>query len=269
MIRFLTILVLAASAVADEHECTGENCNQIDWTSEGDSDPHIAIRMLKSKLDRPVCYNLDGKDGDVFALYEAGSNASKMTVTSQLVKNPRPQHSASTYFGKFVFTTKFTEVEVRPNSIIVKDIKSGKSEVSPWRHNVWKSHSTFFADEAQNMTVVHWKRKVIKIALGETVFEVKKNLLRYGAHKDNFYYLGIYLMAAKNETYGGLIGESLNDVATYVKDKDHETIVIDGKSIAIVDKRRTDYLNNRIFDCWLVKIEDLLKHPLDFYRRRL
>ena len=51
MIRFLTILVLAASAVADEHECTGENCNQIGWTSEGDSDPHIAIRMLVSRKD--------------------------------------------------------------------------------------------------------------------------------------------------------------------------------------------------------------------------
>lgn len=269
MIRFLAILVLAASVVAGDEECTGENCNKDIWAGAGDSDPHIAIRMLKSKLDRPVCYNLDGNAGEVFVLYEVGSNASKMTVTSQLVKNPRPLHSAATYFGKFVFTTKFTEVEVRPNSIIIKDIKSGNIEVSPWRHNVWKSHSTFFADEAQNMTVVHYKRKVIKIALSETVFEIKKNLLRYNEHKDKFYYLGIYLMAAKNETYGGLIGESLNDVATYVKDKDHETIVIDGKSIAIVDMRRTDYLNNRIFSCWLVKIDDFLKHPVDFYRRRL
>ena len=41
-----------------------------------------------------------------------------------------------------------------------------------------------------------------------TVFEIKKNLLKYGKDKKSFYYLGIYFSPDEESFYGGLIGEN-------------------------------------------------------------
>ena len=78
-----------------------------------------------------------------------------------------------------------------------------------WHHWVSHSNPTFYSDAAQNLSVVHWQRKVIQVTFGGAKFQVMKKLLRYGAKpKTDFFYLGIYLIeAGASVTYGGVIGK--------------------------------------------------------------
>jgi len=262
----LVLMVVVVVAQADE-QC--DDCNKQTWINGADSDPHVAVRLPNSKLDRPICYDLDGKDGEVLSLYEFKQGETELTVSGQLVASPRSHNHGATYFGKFIFTTDVNEVEITPTTIVVRRIADNSTQTFPWRRNVLRSHPTFFADEAQNFTVEHWQRKVVKVTIGDSIFEVKKNYLRYGREKKDFYFLGIYLVGHKSETFGGLIGEIVGNDAFYRKEGRHNMIVFDGKSIEVIDKNQNDLLNNRIFRCWQVQdVAQLLKHPRDFYLRR-
>ena len=84
---------------------------------------------------------------------------------------------------------------------------SQNDEMIPWLARVSKN-STCFTDPIVNFTVIHFKRKVMKIVFDGTEFEIKKNLLKYGKDKKSFYYLGIYFVADEQASYGGLIGEN-------------------------------------------------------------
>jgi len=247
-------------------DCKGNKCSKTSWTQFGDSDPHITTYLQGSKLDRPLCYDLNGTDGEVYSLYQIGSD---MSVNTGLVASPRRHHEHATYFGEFAFTTNTTSVVIAPYKIIVHEFQAGEVRVYPWRHWVSRTHSTIFSDAAQNFSVVHLKRKVIEISYRGSVFEVKKNLLRYGAEKNEFYYLGIYLLNYSHANFGGIIGEMVNAMAEYESFNNHDGIAFgsDHKLIQVYDGTKTDYLNGVNFECWVVPhIEDLLRKKLAQYR---
>ena len=47
------------------------------------------LDFQNSKLDRPICYDLDGKDGEVLSLYEFKQGGTELNVSGQLVASPR------------------------------------------------------------------------------------------------------------------------------------------------------------------------------------
>jgi len=244
----------------------GKNCSGTKWVVMGDSDPHITAFLRDCEIDRPICYSLDGNDGEIYSIYEISNG---LSVTAQLVASPRQQHPGATYFGKLTFATKKTKIEITPADVAVHDLKADSVVVLPWRHWVSHSNPTFFGDVDQDFSVVHFKRKVIKISYRGSEFEVKKNLLRFGAEKSDFFYLGIYLTKDIEATYGGIIGEMVDAKATWQLVNNRDSILFGDKTIQVIDKRQKDYLNNREFKCWMVEnIEDLLKNKLVSYRRK-
>jgi len=234
----------------------------------GQGDPHITAFLQDSEIDRPICYDLTGNDGEVYNLYKLSTG---MTVTAQLVASPRRNRRGETYFAKFTFITNGTEVEINPFGVVVRSVSAKQILVDRlWHHWVSHSNPTFYSDAAQNLSVVHWQRKVIQVTFGGAKFQVMKKLLRYGAQpKSDFFYLGIYLIeAGAGVTYGGVIGEMVDSKAYYQLDDGRDAIVFGGRTIRVVDKRQVNYLDGSVVKCWMVpNIEDLLKEKLEFYHR--
>jgi len=266
LLVLLLVGVLARSARAQAHQCTGPSCTKV--TSMGQGDPHITAYFQDSEIDRPICYDLTGKDGEVYILYKLSTG---MTVTAKLVASPRRNRRGETYFAKFTFITNGTEVEINPFGVVVRSVSTKQILVDRlWHHWVSHSNPTFYSDAAQNLSVVHWQRKVIQVTFGGAKFQVMKKLLRYGAKpKTDFFYLGIYLIeAGASVTYGGVIGEMVDSKAYYQLDDGRDAIVFGGRTIRVVDKRQVNYLDGSVVKCWMVpNIEDLLKEKLEFYRR--
>jgi len=252
---------------ADNSKCAG--CSKKSWVGFGDSDPHLSIRLRNSTLDRPVCYDVDGKSGEVFRLFRVGN----LTVDATLVPSPRHgRKNAGTYFGSFTFTLGPLEIQVTPLTITVKRKAKGNSqngEMIPWLARVSKN-STCFTDPIVNFTVIHFKRKVMKIVFDGTEFEIKKNLLKYGKDKKSFYYLGIYFVADEQASYGGLIGEVIDLQAVHTKTRGEDFLVLGAdKKIRVEDRQRTDLLNNHEFKCWFVDdVQKLLSEPLSQLKRQ-
>merc|ERR1711990_158729 len=149
--------------------CTScENGNAIAF---GDDDPHITVRLGRSQLDRPICYDLDGSSGDAFRLFRVGN---LMTVDGHLMQSPRYKHHNSSYFGKMIFNTKDVKITVTHDLVTVTS-GAAKPKFHKWRKSVPKHHSTLFADPSVDLSVVHFRRKVMKISFQGTDFEIKKN----------------------------------------------------------------------------------------------
>jgi len=242
--------------------CTScENGNAIAF---GDDDPHITVRLGGSQLDRPICYDLDGSSGDTFRLFRVGN---LMTVDGQLVRSPRYKHHNSSYFGKMVFTTKDVKVAVTHDFVTVTRSHRHKPKIHKWRKSVSKWHSTLFADPSVDLSVVHFSRKVMKISFQGTDFEIKKNLLKYGKSKKDFFYLGIYFSPNEGTTYGGIIGEMLEKKGVYRKDGDRHFLQVDGVSVQVTEKKQINELNHNSVKCWLVSdVKSLLSKPFSEYR---
>jgi len=232
-----------------------------------DGDPHVSVKLARSELDRPVCYDLIGESGDTLRLYEVGG----LKVDAQLISSPRRGHRNSKYFGRFIFTIGDHKIEITAASVT---IRSGAvtSEVVPWHPWVSKARPVFYADE--RLEIVHWKRKVIRVNFDGTRFEIKRNLLRYGVKKGvktDFFYLGIYLEKEDpSVTYGGIIGESISAVAVHSTVGDQNQLVIGETTkttVNVTDVQRYDYLNDGAFSCWMVPdLRVLLKNKYDSYK---
>jgi len=241
--------------------CTScENGNAIAF---GDDDPHITVRLGRSQLDRPICYDLDGSSGDAFRLFRVGN---LMTVDGHLMQSPRYKHHNSSYFGKMIFNTKDVKITVTHDLVTVTS-GAAKPKFHKWRKSVPKHHSTLFADPSVDLSVVHFRRKVMKISFQGTDFEIKKNLLKYGKSKKDFFYLGIYLSPNEGTTYGGIIGEMLEKKGVYRKDGDRHFLEVNGVSIRVTEKKQKDELNHKSVKCWLVSdVKSLLSRPFSEYR---
>jgi len=232
-----------------------------------DGDPHVSVKLARSKLDRPVCYDLIGEPGDTLRLYEVGD----LKVDAQLISSPRRGHRNSKYFGSFIFTIGDHKIEMTPASVTIHN-GAVTSEVVPWHPWVSKAHPVFYADD--RLEIVHWKRKVIRVNFDGTRFEIKRNLLKYGVKKGvkrNFDFLGIYLEKEDpSVTYSGIIGESLSAVAVHstVGDQNQLTIGDTTKAtINVTDAQRYDYLNDRTYSCWMISdLRVLLKNKYDSYK---
>jgi len=234
-----------------------------------DGDPHVSVKLSRSQLDRPVCYDLIGEPWDVLRLYEVGD----LKVDAQLVSSPRRGHRNSTYFGRFIFTIGDYKIEVSALSVTIRNVAvEGASEVVPWHPWVSRVRPVFYSDD--RLEIVHWKRKVIRVNFEGTRFEIKRNLLKYGVKKGvkaDFFYLGIYL--EKEDplvTYGGIIGDSLSAVAVHSTFGNQNQLTIGETTkttVDVTDVQRYDYLNDGTFSCWMVPdLRVLLKNKYDFYK---
>jgi len=263
----LALLSCHQASVAANSNCA--SCSKRSWVGFGDSDPHLSVWLRNSTLDRPVCYDVDGKSGEMFRLFRVGN----LTVDATMIPSPRFWHkNDGTYFGSFTFTMGPIEVQVTPLNITVSHKAKAttlKGDAIPWLARVSKN-STCFSEPAVNFTVVHFKRKVMMVVFDGTVFEIKKNLLKYGKDKRNFYYLGIYFSPNEESSYGGLIGEVVDLQAVHTKSGSEDFLVIGAdKKIRVEDRQRTDLLNNKVFKCWFVDdIQKLLSEPLSQLKRR-
>jgi len=263
---FLLVLSVVVLVSRTQAKCTGASCRAL--ASMGQGDPHITAYLRDSEIDRPICYDLTGKDGEVYVVYKLSTG---LTVTAQLVASLRRNRRCETYFAKFTFITNGTEVEIDPSGVIVRSASTKQIVVDRlWHHWVSHSNPTFYSDAAENLSVVHWRRKVIQVTFDGAKFQIMKKLLRYGAKpKKDFFYLGIYLIeSGAGVKYGGVIGEMVDSKASYQMDDGRDAIVFGGRTLHVVDKRQMNYLNDSIVNCWMVpNIEDLLKEKLEFYRR--
>merc|ERR1711962_1820533 len=204
--------------------CTScENGNAIAF---GDDDPHITVRLGRSQLDRPICYDLDGSSGDAFRLFRVGN---LMTVDGHLMQSPRYKHHNSSYFGKMIFNTKDVKITVTHDLVTVTS-GAAKPKFHKWRKSVPKHHSTLFADPSVDLSVVHFRRKVMKISFQGTDFELEKK-------------------------------------GVYRKDGDRHFLEVNGVSIRVTEKKQNDELNHKSVKCWLVSdVESLLSRPFSEYR---
>merc|ERR1711915_477988 len=176
---------------------------------------------------------------------EATTQTPQIDVHGVLIQSPRNHRHHQTYFGKFILSTAGLALEVRP----------------------------------VNITVVHWKRKIMKIETPGGQFYIKKNLLKYKHNsttpKESFHYLGIYLKQNNASAYGGLIGELLHQTADLttvfgspaIKFKSPHDV---DRTVNVVDHREKDWMNDERFACWLIPdIQKILRQPLRYYKRHV
>merc|ERR1712243_131960 len=255
------------------------SCSMQDWISFGDSDPHVSVKLLRSTLTRPVCYDLKGVSGDVFKLFsiEATTQTPQIDVHGVLIQSPRNHRHHQTYFGKFILSTAGLALEVRPDNITV--VEAGQPKRFPWLRMVPHGHSLVYKKSNLNISVVHWKRKIMKIDTPGGQFYIKKNLLKYKHNsttpKESFHYLGIYLKQNNASAYGGLIGELLHQTADLTTMFGSPAITFKSphdvdRTVNVVDHREKDWMNEERFACWLIPdIQKILRQPLRYYKRHV
>merc|ERR1712243_141667 len=84
------------SADLVKRSVTCKSCSMVDWVSFGDSDPHVSVKLRRSPLVRPICFDLHGVPNDFFVLYTvpvynwATSESSLLSLTGHLARSRRP-----------------------------------------------------------------------------------------------------------------------------------------------------------------------------------
>jgi len=245
-------------------------CREPGSIQVADGDPHFSVNLKNSNLNRPVCFNMAGSPGQVYRLYEVDG---RFTVDGQYVASPRFNRPGAKYFGRFVFRTANVTVAIEPTSVTIT-AADGQKQIKPWHPWVSHVHPIFYSDDA--LEIVHWQRKVIRVNFEGTQFQIKRNLLKYGADKRDFFYLGIYMEKASDSAfYGGIFGDALSKQATHAKSESGVDVLIikdssgSSRTVFVTDERRFDYIRSKSFGCWLVTdVDVLLNRPFGSYRIR-
>jgi hypothetical protein len=271
------------SADLVKRSVTCNSCSMDDWVSFGDSDPHVSVKMRRSSLVRPICFDLHGVPNDFFVLYTvpvynwATSESSLLSLTGHLARSRRPGRN-QTFFGMFQLVVEDLTIQVRPQNVTVQ--LDEMTKVIQWPPRVVLRKFKSFVDSDRDITIIHYKRKVMKISTPAGDFYIKRNLLRYRLEKDapkeNFYYLGIYLKE-KDAEFGGIIGEFMHQNASLVSLNGHHKITLMGteaspfnKTVHVIEHREKDWMNENHFTCWLIPhLAEALQRPMSAYRGHL
>jgi len=126
----LVLMVVVIVTHADE-QC--DDCNKQTWINGADSDPHVAVRLPNSKLDRPICYDLDGRtttvlriSANLFSLPMSmrwKSPPRLSSLNASLIIRPRRSHGAVMFLGHIL---RFSRTRSRISRWSIGSVRSSK-----------------------------------------------------------------------------------------------------------------------------------------------